>query len=142
MDFQLTEEPVRLKQAVRRLAESEFRPRAAHWDEHEAFPWDNVPLLRDEGLLGLARPEAYGGSGGDVFDLALVMEELARCCVATAFGARAIALFGANLFLVYRGAWREFPVERMLRDARGLCIDDGTTQIQKNIIAEHVDRGR
>lgn len=104
MDFRLTEEQVRLKQTVRRLAESEFRPRAAHWDEAEAFPWDNVPLLRDAGLLGLALPEAYGGSGGDVFDLALVMEELARCCVATAFivgqqngfGAKAIALFGTE----------------------------------------------
>jgi alkylation response protein AidB-like acyl-CoA dehydrogenase len=30
----------------------------------------------------------------------------------------------------------------MLRDARGLCIGDGTTQIQKNIIAKHLDRGR
>jgi alkylation response protein AidB-like acyl-CoA dehydrogenase len=29
-------------------------------------------------------------------------------------------------------------VERMLRDARGLCIGDGTTQIQKNIIAKHL----
>jgi len=104
MDFRLTEEQVRLKQTVRRLAESEFRPRAAHWDEEETFPWDNVPLLRDAGLLGLALPEAYGGSGGDVFDLALVMEELARCCVATAFivgqqngfGAKAIALFGTE----------------------------------------------
>jgi len=104
MDFRLTEDQLRLKQTVRRLAESEFRPRAAHWDEQEAFPWDNVPLLRDAGLLGLALPEAYGGSGGDVFDLALVMEELARCCVATAFivgqqngfGAKAIALFGTE----------------------------------------------
>jgi alkylation response protein AidB-like acyl-CoA dehydrogenase len=26
----------------------------------------------------------------------------------------------------------------MLRDARGLCIGDGTTQIQKNIIAKHL----
>jgi alkylation response protein AidB-like acyl-CoA dehydrogenase len=104
MDFRLTEEQVRLKQMVRRLAESEFRPRAAHWDEEEAFPWDNLPLLRDAGLLGLALPEAYGGSGGSVFDLALAMEELARCCVATAFivgqqngfGAKAIALFGTE----------------------------------------------
>jgi alkylation response protein AidB-like acyl-CoA dehydrogenase len=38
------------------------------------------------------------------------------------------------------GYTREFPVERMLRDARGLCIGDGTTQIQKNIIAKHLVR--
>jgi len=104
MDFQLSDEQVQLTQTVRRLAEREFLPRAAHWDEEEAFPWDNVPILREAGLLGLALPEAYGGSGGTVFDLALVMEQLARCCVATAFivgqqngfGAKAIAVFGTE----------------------------------------------
>ncbi|HSB41308.1 MAG TPA: acyl-CoA dehydrogenase family protein, partial [Methylomirabilota bacterium] len=104
MDFELTPEQRELKQTVRRLAEREFRPKAARWDEEETFPWENVPLLRDAGLLGLALPEAYGGAGGTVLDLALVMEELARCCVATAFivgqqngfGAKAIALFGTD----------------------------------------------
>jgi alkylation response protein AidB-like acyl-CoA dehydrogenase len=28
----------------------------------------------------------------------------------------------------------------MLRDARGLCFGDGTTQIQKKIIAKHLVR--
>lgn len=104
MDFELSDEQRELKQVVRRLAEREFRPRAARWDAEEAFPWDNVPVLRDAGLLGLALPEAYGGAGGTVLDLAIVMEELARCCVATAFivgqqngfGAKAIALFGSD----------------------------------------------
>ena len=104
MDFELTPEQRELKRSVRRLAEREFRPKAARWDEEETFPWENVPVLRDAGLLGLALPEAYGGAGGTVLDLALVMEELARCCVATAFivgqqngfGAKAIALFGTD----------------------------------------------
>ncbi|MBI1737209.1 MAG: acyl-CoA dehydrogenase family protein [Candidatus Rokubacteria bacterium] len=104
MDFVLTPEQRLLKQTVRRLAEREFQPRAARWDEEESFPWENVPLLRDAGLLGLALPGAYGGGGGSVFDLALVMEEIARCCAATAFivgqqngfGAKAIALHGSE----------------------------------------------
>jgi acyl-CoA dehydrogenase len=104
MDFELTPEQRELKRSVRRLAEREFRPKAARWDEEETFPWENVPVLRDAGLLGLALPEAYGGAGGTVLDLALAMEELARCCVATAFivgqqngfGAKAIALFGTD----------------------------------------------
>ncbi|MDQ1617631.1 MAG: hypothetical protein QOE19_200 [Actinomycetota bacterium] len=29
----------------------------------------------------------------------------------------------------------EFPVERMARDARGMCIGDGTVEIQRNLIA-------
>ena len=104
MHFELTDEQRLLKQTVRKAAEREFLPRAARWDEAEAFPWDNVPILRDLGLLGLALPEAYGGGGGSVLDLALVMEEVARCCPSTAFivgqqngfGAKAIALFGTE----------------------------------------------
>lgn len=104
MDFELTDEQTLLKHTVRKAAEREFLPRAARWDEEEAFPWENVPVLRDLGLLGLALPERYGGGGGSVLDLALVMEEVARCCPATAFivgqqngfGAKAIALFGTE----------------------------------------------
>jgi alkylation response protein AidB-like acyl-CoA dehydrogenase len=104
MDFELTDEQTLLKHTVRKAAEREFLPRAARWDEEEAFPWENVPILRDLGLLGLALPERYGGGGGSVLDLALVMEEVARCCPATAFivgqqngfGAKAIALFGTE----------------------------------------------
>ena len=71
------------------------------------------------------------------------MEELARGCVATAFivgqlngfGAKAIALFGTE-------AQRSRYLPGIIRDARGFCIGDGTTQIQKNIIAKHLDRGQ
>ena len=53
------------------LSVSVLHPKAARWDETEAFPWENGPVLRDAGLLGLALPEAYGGAGGTVLDLAL-----------------------------------------------------------------------
>jgi len=36
------------------------------------------------------------------------------------------------------GYTREFPVERFYRDARVLTIYEGTSQIQKIVIANHV----
>jgi alkylation response protein AidB-like acyl-CoA dehydrogenase len=39
------------------------------------------------------------------------------------------------------GYTREFPVERMFRDVRGLAIGAGTIEIQKNLIARLLDRG-
>ena len=38
------------------------------------------------------------------------------------------------------GYTREFPVERMFRDVRGLAIGAGTIEIQKNLIARLLDR--
>ena len=44
----------------------------------------------------------------------------------------AVQLFGGN------GYSREFPVERMMRDAKGAQIYEGTNQIHRLIVAEHV----
>ncbi len=44
----------------------------------------------------------------------------------------AMQLFGAN------GYSREYPLERLYRDARGFAIAGGTTQIQRNLIARKV----
>jgi alkylation response protein AidB-like acyl-CoA dehydrogenase len=38
MDFDLTEEQVQLRDAARKLAQHEFRDKAARWDREEAFP--------------------------------------------------------------------------------------------------------
>jgi alkylation response protein AidB-like acyl-CoA dehydrogenase len=38
------------------------------------------------------------------------------------------------------GYTREFPVERMYRDVRGLAIGAGTIEVQKNLIAKMLDR--
>jgi alkylation response protein AidB-like acyl-CoA dehydrogenase len=39
------------------------------------------------------------------------------------------------------GFSREYPVERVYRDIRGLCIGAGTIEIQKNFIGSQVLRG-
>lgn len=36
------------------------------------------------------------------------------------------------------GCCKEYPVEKLLRDAKVLCIVEGTTQIQKDVIARHL----
>jgi alkylation response protein AidB-like acyl-CoA dehydrogenase len=46
----------------------------------------------------------------------------------------AVQLFGGS------GYSREFPVERMMRDAKGAQIYEGTNQIHRLIVAEHVLR--
>jgi butyryl-CoA dehydrogenase len=84
MDFRLTDEQTMLVDMVRKLADKEFRPKAAIWDEEELFPWENVKLMAETGLMGLSIPEEYGGSGRGIMDVALTLENIARVCLSTA----------------------------------------------------------
>ena len=45
MDFDLTEEQVQLRDAARKLAQQEFRDKAARWDREETFPEENKHRL-------------------------------------------------------------------------------------------------
>lgn len=50
------------------------------------YPWDNLNALAKIGVLGMSIPEEYGGSNLSVFDTALIIEEVAKGCYATAMG--------------------------------------------------------
>src|SRR6266852_3567000 len=81
--FKLTEEQKRIVATVRELTQGEFKPRGLQYI-NGAFPWENIAGLAKLGILGMAVPEAYGGSQFGVFDTALVLEEIAKGCYVTA----------------------------------------------------------
>src|SRR5262245_60319103 len=62
---------------VRRFAEREIEPRVAEWNRNKITDRATWRRMGDEGFLGPAMPEAYGGGGGDFLYDAIVMEELA-----------------------------------------------------------------
>ena len=84
MDFQLDSAQKALKARARELADRVFRARAQRWDAGEEYPWDNVKDLVGAGFMGLSIPKEYGGSGGSLLDVLLVVEEVARVCGVTA----------------------------------------------------------
>ncbi len=78
MDFELDEEQKLLRKTVRDFAEAELAPHSREWDEKQDFPREVFAKLAELGLMGVAWPVEYGGSGLSTLDWALVMEELAR----------------------------------------------------------------
>jgi alkylation response protein AidB-like acyl-CoA dehydrogenase len=78
MGFNLTAEQEALRKEIRRLAEDKVAPRAAEIDRTDEYPWDIQKLLAEQGLLGYAIPEEYGGSEADLLSCCIVGEELAR----------------------------------------------------------------
>jgi butyryl-CoA dehydrogenase len=69
-----------LQRRARELAETVMRPVAARYDAEQAFPWEVQRAIRDAGLYGVWIPREFGGMGGGVLDLCLVVEEFSRAC--------------------------------------------------------------
>ena len=78
MDFELPEELAELRAVCRRIAQDKVRPRAREIDETGEYPEDLFAVFRDAGLLGLAIPPEYGGSGAGILGLTLAVEEVAK----------------------------------------------------------------
>ncbi|MDR1264728.1 MAG: acyl-CoA dehydrogenase family protein [Propionibacteriaceae bacterium] len=80
MPFQLTDEQLLTRDAVRQFAEAEIAPIAAEIDRDHRPPLESIPKLAELGLLGLVIPEEYGGTGADSVSFAIAIEELSRVC--------------------------------------------------------------
>jgi citronellyl-CoA dehydrogenase len=68
-----------LRQVVRKFVESEINPYVEQWEEERIFPAHQLfKKMGDLGLLGLTRPEKYGGGGADYWYEAVLLEEIGR----------------------------------------------------------------
>ncbi|MPC10846.1 Short-chain specific acyl-CoA dehydrogenase, mitochondrial [Portunus trituberculatus] len=69
-----------LRKTCRDFAEAELQPHAAAFDKQGKVPQETVKAMGDLGLLALATPEDYGGTGMDYLAYAVAMEEISRGC--------------------------------------------------------------
>lgn len=103
MDFELPDDLVALQDVARRFAADNIAPHARQWDREADIPRDLIKKLAEVGFLGIFIPTEYGGAGLGDLAAAVIMEEIARHCGATALmldahGALCCAalLIGAN----------------------------------------------
>jgi len=82
-DRQWNEEETMLLDAVRDLCNKEIAPRAAHYDEHAEFPWDNVRAINALGLNAMFIPEAYGGAPMSYCCYLACVREISKACAST-----------------------------------------------------------
>ncbi len=80
MDFSWTEEQLKFRRAVIDFAQKELNDGLVEHDTHGQLPRENWNKCARFGLLGLAIPEEYGGTGADVLTTMLVMEGLGYGC--------------------------------------------------------------
>ncbi|MBU0513443.1 MAG: acyl-CoA dehydrogenase family protein [Proteobacteria bacterium] len=127
MDFELTDEQKMLKNTVARFADEQLAPLAPEIDDQARFPEENFKAMAQMGLLGITIPEKYGGSEADFVSAVIVMEELARGCVATAntWGAHSI-LCAENIYRNGTEAQRRKYLPDLISGSRigALCITE------------------
>ena len=83
MELKLTDEQRAVQEMARDFAEREVAPLARELDRTGRFPTELVARMGELGLMGVAVPEAYGGSGMDHVSYALAMEEISAACAST-----------------------------------------------------------
>jgi len=73
--MQYTHEHLEIQNTLKRFIDAEINPHVDDWEAAEMFPANEVfKKLGNLGLLGLTKPEAYGGAGLD-YSYALAMAE-------------------------------------------------------------------
>ncbi|MGH8429959.1 MAG: acyl-CoA dehydrogenase family protein [Solimonas sp.] len=61
-----------------RFAQNELYPLAQRMDDEEWWPTEIFPKIGQTGYFGVTAPEAYGGSGMDVFTSGLILQAFSR----------------------------------------------------------------
>jgi butyryl-CoA dehydrogenase len=72
-----------------------MRPLAPRFDAEQTYPWEVQRAIKEAGLAGVWIPEEYGGEGGGVLNLCLVIEQFSRACggMGVAYAVNALGSF-------------------------------------------------
>jgi alkylation response protein AidB-like acyl-CoA dehydrogenase len=75
--FIFTDEHEQLRESITNFAIKELAPHAEEWEE-TTFPDSVFRRMGELGFLGLNKPEAYGGQGGDYFSAMVLAEAISN----------------------------------------------------------------
>jgi alkylation response protein AidB-like acyl-CoA dehydrogenase len=91
----LTPQNIEFMERARDVAERVVRPLAAKHDVEQTYPWAFQKAIKEAGLSGVWIPKEYGGAGGSVLDLCLVVEQISRACggMGVAYAVNALGSF-------------------------------------------------
>jgi len=83
MDYLLNEDQIMLRDMVKKFAQEKIEPVASYNEQNKIFPSDIISEAGELGLMGVAFPDQYGGSGMDYISYMLTIEEVSRACAST-----------------------------------------------------------
>lgn len=81
--YQLSEDHVAIRDAIREISTDLIAPHAAEVDETSSFPQAAYDALSAAGFHAPHIPQEYGGAGADALATCIVIEEVARACASS-----------------------------------------------------------
>jgi butyryl-CoA dehydrogenase len=96
MNFEPTPEQRQVRDTFARFCDERIAPQAAALDEAHAFPRELFGQLAGMGLFGMRYPEDVGGSGMQLTEFCLALEEIARGSMSLAACAAMQSLMGTK----------------------------------------------
>ena len=128
MDFELTDEQILIKDSVAKLCEDYPDEYWSQKDKNQEFPWEFYNAMAAAGWLGIAIPEAYGGSGRGITEASIVLETVAASGAAMN-GATALHLSIFGMEPVVKFGTEEMKQKYLPRVAAGdLHVAFGVTE--------------
>ena len=77
LDFNLTEEQIRLREEVHQFVQEEVSPVVGEYDAKDEFPKQIAEMAFERGFMNVRIPTKYGGRGLGLLDEVIITEELA-----------------------------------------------------------------
>jgi butyryl-CoA dehydrogenase len=114
VDFELSDEQRQVRDTFARFCDQRIAPQAAALDEAHAFPRALFGELAAMGLFGMRYPEEVGGSGMQLSEFCLALEEIARGSMSLAACAAMQSLMGTKFLHLLGNA---DIIERLLKPA-------------------------
>jgi len=101
VEYFFTDTQKEIRDLARRFAQEKMKPVRAELDKTGEFPCELLKGMGELGLMGVYFPEEYGGLGGGIMEMCIVVEELCRidgaaglCYAACGLGAFPILVGG------------------------------------------------
>lgn len=84
MDFRFTKEQDLIRKMMAQFTEKEIKPIAAETDRTGEYPAGTISKMFDLNVMGMCVPKEFGGVGADTTSATICIEEISKCCPATA----------------------------------------------------------
>jgi alkylation response protein AidB-like acyl-CoA dehydrogenase len=123
MIFGLSSEQKMLRDSVRKLHEKHApRDYIRRLERDNAYPYELYQAWVDAGLFGVAFPERYGGSGGSVTDLAIVVHEIAYNSIDFQMSFGGCVFCGLNILRKGSEEQKEYWLPKLISGERRMSI--------------------
>ncbi|MEO0085958.1 MAG: acyl-CoA dehydrogenase family protein [candidate division WOR-3 bacterium] len=135
MEYFLTDTQKEIRDLARRFAQEKMKPVRQQLDQTGEFPHELMKGLAELGLMGVYIPEEYGGLGGGIMEMCLVVEELCRVDGAAGL---CYAACGLGTFPIILGGTDEQKKKYLKRLAEGELAAFAITEAQAGSDASNV----